>query len=114
MAVKGITILADMVSTRWPGRRVAGGSADRVPRLPSRGGRSSPPSLSSPRSAWPSSPGRAGWHWALSSLPLGLTIAAAAGAARHHARGAVGGWLVVAMTLPAGAQLHNLFRPSAY
>lgn len=60
--------------------------------------------------------GLTGWYWALAALPLGLTIAATVGAVRQErGRGEIrGGWLVVAMTLLAGAQLQNSFWPSAY
>jgi len=54
------------------------------------------------------------WHWGLSLLPLIFAIAAAVGAARHFPGRALGGWLVVAMVLMAGSQLHSLFWPSAY
>ncbi|MDP9438280.1 MAG: HAMP domain-containing histidine kinase [Actinomycetota bacterium] len=59
-------------------------------------------------------PGTTGWYVALSAAPLGLAIAAAAGAARGCRRGEVPGWLPLAMVLLAGAQLHNLFVPSVY
>src|SRR5215211_6164960 len=55
-----------------------------------------------------------GWHWGLSLLPLIFAIAAAVGAARHYPGRVLGGWLVVAMVLMAGSQLHALFWPSAY
>ena len=59
-------------------------------------------------------PGLTAWHWSLSVVPLGLATAAVAGAARTSATGGVGGWLVVAMVLLAGAQLHNLFWPAPF
>jgi signal transduction histidine kinase len=37
-----------------------------------------------------------------------------AGAVRHGARAPLGGWLVVAMALLAGSQLHGLLWPAAY
>jgi signal transduction histidine kinase len=55
-----------------------------------------------------------GWHWGLSLLALTFAVAAAVGAARHYPGRALGGWLVVAMVLMAGSQLHALFWPSAY
>ena len=58
--------------------------------------------------------GLTGWHWGLSLLPLLFSIAAAIGAARHYPGRALGGWLLVAMVLMAGSQLHTLFWPSAY
>jgi len=54
------------------------------------------------------------WHWGLSAVPLGLAIAAALGAARHQRALPMGGWLLVAMVLLAGSQLHSLFWPSTY
>jgi len=58
--------------------------------------------------------GLTGWHWALSAVPLGLALVALAGAVRHLSPARLGTWLVAAMTLLAGSQLHNLFWPSAY
>lgn len=58
--------------------------------------------------------GLTGWHWALSAVPLGLALVALAGAVRHLSPGRLGSWLVAAMTLLAGSQIHNLFWPSAY
>lgn len=58
--------------------------------------------------------GLTGWHWFLSVIPLGLALAALGGALRHLAGSRLGIWLVAAMTLLAGSQLHNLFWPSAY
>ncbi len=58
---------------------------------------------------WPT-----GWEWALSLLPLFLSVAAVAGAAHLRARRMLPGWLVVAMVLFAGSQLHNVFWPSTY
>lgn len=54
-------------------------------------------------------PGLTGWHFALGILLLSLTAAAAVGAARPGK--SVGGWLIVAMVLLAGSQLHDLFWP---
>lgn len=59
-------------------------------------------------------PGLTGWHWGLGLIPLGLTIAAAVGAERHRASDGLGGWLVVALVLAAGAQLHSMLWPTAY
>ena len=58
--------------------------------------------------------GLTGWHWALSLLALVFAMAAAVGAARHYPGRALGGWVVAAMALMAGSQLHSLFWPSAY
>ena len=54
------------------------------------------------------------WHWGLSLIPLIFAVAAAVGAARHYPGRVLGGWLVVAMVLMAGSQLHTLFWPSGY
>lgn len=54
------------------------------------------------------------WHWVLSVVPLGLAVAAAAGATRHAAGRAGEDWLVVAMVLMAGSHLHTMFWPSAF
>jgi len=54
------------------------------------------------------------WHWPLSALPLAGACAAAAGAARRCPGQALGGWVLVAMVLLAGSQVHTLFWPSAY
>jgi signal transduction histidine kinase len=59
-------------------------------------------------------PGLTAWHWALSALVLGLLVAALLGAIRDCRAGAMGVWLVVAMVLLAGAQLHNFFWPSVF
>ena len=59
-------------------------------------------------------PGLTPWHWALSAVPLGLAIAAVWGAARHRRVLPMGGWLLVAMVLLAGSQLHGIFWPSIY
>ncbi|HSH82336.1 MAG TPA: HAMP domain-containing sensor histidine kinase [Herpetosiphonaceae bacterium] len=59
-------------------------------------------------------PGLTAWHWALSILPLALSIAAVVGAARQYRNKTLGGWLVVAMVLLAGAQLHSSFWPALY
>ena len=54
------------------------------------------------------------WHWGLSLLPLLFAGAAVFGGAWHYPGRVLGGWLVVAMVLMAGSQLHTLFWPSAY
>ena len=58
--------------------------------------------------------GLMGWYWALSSVPLALAVLAVVGAAHRRSDEALGGWLLVAMVLLAGSQLHNLFWPSVY
>jgi signal transduction histidine kinase len=60
------------------------------------------------------SPVLARWHWAPSVVPFGLAVAAALGAALGHRRGSVPSWLLAAMVLFAGSQLHNLFWPSSF
>jgi signal transduction histidine kinase len=57
-------------------------------------------------------PGLTAWYWALSALVLGLLVAALLGAIRYSCAGAMGVWLVVAMVLLAGAQLHTIVWPS--
>jgi signal transduction histidine kinase len=54
------------------------------------------------------------WHWVLSLIPLAFFCLATAAAAIDFEREGWGAWIVVAMTLLAGSQLHNLFWPSAY
>jgi hypothetical protein len=59
-------------------------------------------------------PGLTPWHWVLSAVPLALAIAAIGGAARHRRVLPMGSWLLVAMVLLAGSQLHGIFWPSIY
>lgn len=59
-------------------------------------------------------PGVTGWHSVLSTIPLALSVAAALAAAVRYRRGTLGGWLLVAMVLLYGSQLHSMFWPSAY
>jgi signal transduction histidine kinase len=54
------------------------------------------------------------WHWLLSLIPLAFFCLATVAAAHDFEREGWGAWIVVAMTLLAGSQLHNLFWPSAY
>ena len=59
-------------------------------------------------------PGLTSWHLILGLVPLIAGVAACWGAV-HHSQGQVfGRWLVVAIVLSAGAQLHSLFWPSMY
>jgi signal transduction histidine kinase len=55
-----------------------------------------------------------GWYWGLSLIPLIFAVAATVGAARHYPGRVLGGWLVIAMVLMAGSQLHAMFWPSGY
>lgn len=59
-------------------------------------------------------PGLTAWHWGLSLLPFCIALVAVYGAARHATTAAFGGWLIVAMVLLAGSQLHSMFWPGAY
>jgi signal transduction histidine kinase len=54
------------------------------------------------------------WHWVVSVVPLLLAMAAVFGAIRRHHDEGLGLWLVAAMALLVGAQLHALFWPSGY
>lgn len=58
--------------------------------------------------------GLTGWYWPLALTTLVLSLVTLVAAARRHAEELVGSWLVLAMTLFAGSQLHNLFWPSVY
>ena len=58
-----------------------------------------------------SMPGLTGWHFALTSVPLILALAAMVGALRRSRKGALAGWVVVAAVLLAGSQLHTLAWP---
>ncbi len=68
----------------------------------------------SARSGNPVLRGLTGWHWALGVIPLLLAAIATVATARRSSRDALGGWLVVALTLLTGSLLHDLFWPSAY
>ena len=54
------------------------------------------------------------WHWALSTLPLGLAAAAVVGAFWQSRRGLLRSWLLFAVVLLAGSVLHDYLWPSAY
>jgi signal transduction histidine kinase len=54
------------------------------------------------------------WHWALSTIPLVLTLAATLGAVRAVRERTVEGWLLLALLLLSGSQLYAMFWPSAY
>lgn len=58
--------------------------------------------------------GLTSWHWALSTIPLVLAVAAVLGAVQRNSEGSLRLWLVVAMVLLAGSQLHSNFWPSVY
>ncbi len=55
-----------------------------------------------------------GWNWAVSIVPLALAVVATIGAASLYQRGALAGWLLVAMVLLSGSQLRAVFQPAAY
>jgi signal transduction histidine kinase len=59
-------------------------------------------------------PGLTSWYWTLVVIPVSLALVATVGAVWQWQRAALGGWLVVAMVLFAGAQLHQAFWPSTY
>lgn len=54
------------------------------------------------------------WNWVLAVIPLGLATAATLGAASLYRRGALEGWLLVAMVLLACSQLRAVVQPLAY
>jgi signal transduction histidine kinase len=53
-------------------------------------------------------------HWLLYTVPLLLASAALVGAIRQNWRGALSGWLLFAVVLFAGAQLHLYLWPTIY
>jgi signal transduction histidine kinase len=56
-----------------------------------------------------------GWHYLLFAIPFGLAAAAAVGTVANYARGeGMRIWLVLAMVVFAGAQLHQFLWPTAY
>jgi signal transduction histidine kinase len=54
------------------------------------------------------------WHWVVSLVPFALALIAIAAIARGKSEVALGGRLLIAMILFAGAQLHDMPWPSAY
>jgi signal transduction histidine kinase len=58
--------------------------------------------------------GMTGWHWVVSAIPFALVLVAAVALVRRGASDVLGGRLLVAMVLFAGAQLHDVLWPSAY
>jgi cytochrome bd-type quinol oxidase subunit 2 len=59
-------------------------------------------------------PGLTAWHWGASLIPLAAALTAVWGAWVQHRRRPLSTWLLVAVVLFAGAQLHSLFWPSMY
>jgi len=59
-------------------------------------------------------PGLTGWFWAWALVTLALSVVAAWGTIRHVRGGTLGGWLLLAMVLLAGSQLHEVIWPTAY
>ena len=58
--------------------------------------------------------GLTAWYWIVSPIPLLLAVIATVGVVRRCGDEAWRGWLAAALTLLAGAQLHNALWPSAY
>ncbi len=58
--------------------------------------------------------GLTAWHWGFSLVPLALSLLAVWAASRRAHESRFDGWMLVAMVLLAGSQLHNLFWPSVY
>jgi signal transduction histidine kinase len=58
--------------------------------------------------------GLTGWHWTLSLVPILLAVLAVAVLVRDAAERSGLEWLIIALTLLAGSQLHTMFWPSAY
>lgn len=54
------------------------------------------------------------WHWLISTVPFLLAVAAVIAAATRDRGDVLGGRLFIALVFFAGAQLHDLFWPSAY
>lgn len=52
------------------------------------------------------------WHWVISAIPLAVALLAVWAVAK--ADDPLGGWLLIALVLFAGAQLHDMLWPSAY
>jgi signal transduction histidine kinase len=60
-------------------------------------------------------PGLTPWYYAFSTIPLVTCLVATWAATRRATRsGGIGIWLVIALALLAGAQLHSVFWPSFY
>lgn len=54
------------------------------------------------------------WHWFVSAIPMAIALLAVWAVARRDAGDPLGGWLLIALVLFAGAQLHDMLWPSAY
>ena len=54
------------------------------------------------------------WHWVFYAVPLALAVASLIGAIRQSRRGTLRLWLLFAMVLFAGAQLHDYLWPTTY
>lgn len=54
------------------------------------------------------------WYMVISILPLGLAVAATAGAFRQSRRGVLPGWMLLAVVLLAGSSVHEYVWPTAY
>lgn len=59
-------------------------------------------------------PGLTGWHFLFSGIPLAASVLAVLGMMKQGRRRPAGVWLLVALTLLAGSQLHSVFWPSMY
>lgn len=60
-------------------------------------------------------PGLTTWHFWLAMVPLTASVVAVWGATkRASSSGGIGLWLVLALALQAGAQVHSVFWPSMY
>ena len=55
-----------------------------------------------------------GWHWVLGAVPLALAAATALGAALRTRREGLPGWLLIAMVLFVGSQVHDYLWPTTY
>lgn len=59
-------------------------------------------------------PGLTASHWVLSVIPFTLAVVVTTAAVWRSGRAELGGWIVIAMALLSGAQLHAMFWPSGY
>lgn len=58
--------------------------------------------------------GLTAWYYLLASVPLTLSVATVWGAVRRSQTGDLPVWVVAAMVLAAGSQLHSMFWPTAF